>query len=378
MPFILSEEQEAIQKTARDFATAKLPISLVRKLREGDPAGYAVGGWKGAAELGLTSIAIPEQYGGSGLGFLELGLVLEECGRTLAPLPFMSTTVLGTHALLLSGSESQKRDILPRVASGDHIFAFAHEELRRHAPYHVATRLEQTSRGMRLTGEKLFVLDGHIADSIFVVARASGNVDERGGLAIVLLPSNAAGMTRIRTTMVDGRNAARIRFDGVHVGDADIVGTLGGAASVLDALFARASVALSAEMLGGASEAFERTLAYLKVRKQFGVAIGSFQALKHRAAVMFCELELSRSLVRAALNAIDETSSTVNLLASAAKARLSDTFMLVANEAIQMHGGIGVTDECDIGFFLKRARACEMTFGSSSYHRDRFATLEGY
>jgi alkylation response protein AidB-like acyl-CoA dehydrogenase len=185
-------------------------------------------------------------------------------------------------------------------------------------------------------------------------------------------------VTITRTLMVDSRNAARVRFEGVLVPAGAVLGEVGKGADVLDRVLDRGSIALSAEMLGSLQEAFERTIEYLKVRKQFGVPIGSFQALKHRAAQMFCEVELARSIVMDALAALDEERAEAPMLASVAKARTTDAFLLIANEAIQMHGGIGVTDELEVGFFLKRARAAEMTLGTSAHHRDRFARLRGY
>jgi acyl-CoA dehydrogenase len=313
-----------------------------------------------------------------GLGWTELGLILVELGRTLVPTPILSSSVLGATATVLGGSDAQREAILPGICSGERILALAHEECSRHAPYRIATRAEKTARGYRLTGAKLFVLDGHVADAWVVVARTEGVLQEREGITLFLVPPNAPGAFFRRTWMVDSRNSACVHLNGVEVLESDRIGPVGQGAAILDRVLDVAAIALSAEMLGGIQEAFDRTLTYLKERRQFGVPIGSFQALQHRAARMFCEIELTKSIVLAALRAIDKGGSDVPLLASVAKARASDTFVLVANEAIQMHGGVGVTDELDIGFFLKRARVAEMTFGDAAYHRDRFARLQGY
>jgi alkylation response protein AidB-like acyl-CoA dehydrogenase len=379
MSLLLTEEQESIQRAARAFVQARLPTSHLRALRDGrDPVGLSREVWSETAKLGLAGITIPEAFGGGGLGFAELGILLEECGRSLAPTPLVSTVVLGASVLLLGGSAAQNAAHLPAVAAGERLLALAHEEGAKHAPHVVRTRAERVAGGWRVTGDKTMVLDGHIADVLFVVARASGAETSRDGVVLLAVPRTAPGVAVERLSLVDSRNAARINLDGVTVSDADVLGEVGRGSDLLDPVLDRGAVSLSAEMLGGACEAFDRTLAYLKTRKQFGVPIGSFQALKHRAAHMFCEIELTRSIVMEALRAIDEGRSDVPALASAAKARASDTFLLVANEAIQMHGGIGVTDELDVGLFLKRARVAELTFGDAAYHRDRFARCRGY
>ncbi len=379
MSFVLSEEQSAIQASARKLVEERAPIGLLRRLRDTrDESGFSRESWGDLAASGYVGILLPEALGGAGLGYAELGLVLEALGRTLAPTPFLSTVLLAGNALLFAGSEAQQRAILPGIAAGERIVGFAHEEGRAHAPYRVETRAERCGDGVRISGEKGMVLDGHVADTLVVVARSSGNRGDREGLSLFLVPANAPGVTVTRMHLVDSRNAARVRFDGVLAGESDAIGVIGGGAAILDRVLDRARIGLAAEMLGGLSEAFDRTVAYLKVRKQFGVAIGSFQALKHRAALMFCEVELCRSLVMDALRAADEDRADLPQLASAAKARVSDAFLLISGEAVQMHGGVGVTDELDIGFFLKRARVAEMTLGTAAFHRDRFARLQGY
>ena len=222
------------------------------------------------------------------------------------------------------------------------------------------------------------MLDGHVADHLLVVARTSGQSGEREGLTLFLVDPSDDAVQVTRTIMVDSRNAARVRLDGVEVDSSQVIGEVDKAADVLDPLFDRAAIALSAELLGTLVETWERTLEYLKTREQFGVKIGTFQALKHRAALMFCEVELCRSVVMDALRAIDEGRADLPRLASAAKARVSDAAVLIACEAVQIFAGIGMTDEEEIGFFLKRARAAELTLGDALYHRDRFARLGGY
>jgi alkylation response protein AidB-like acyl-CoA dehydrogenase len=379
MPFALTPEQESIRETARRFVAERAPVAHLRRLRDtGDPTGFDRGLWREMASLGFAGITLPTEHGGSGLGLAELGLVLEEHGRALVPSPLVSTVLLGATAIAIGGTPAQKGEHLPLVATGERILALAHEEGTRHAPYRVATRAVRIEGGFRLSGEKVFVLDGHAADVLVVVARTSGSAGDRDGLTLFLVPASAPGVSAMRTFLVDSRGAARVRLDGVAVAPAAVLGEVDRGADVLDAVLDRAAAGLSAEMLGSTEEVFERTVAYLKERRQFGVPIGSFQALKHRAAQMFCEIELTRSVVMDALRAVDEGRSDVKLAASAAKARATDAFLLVSAEAVQMHGGAGVTDELDIGLFLKRARAAEMTFGGAAYHRDRHARLSGY
>jgi len=379
MSLALSEEQELLRNTAREFVSENSPVKELRRLRDAqDPVGFSRSLWKQMGELGWAGIVLPEELGGAGLGYAELGIVLEECGRTLAATPLVSTTLLGGNALLLGGNETQKKEILPAVAKSERILALALQEGAHHAPYAIATQAVPTSSGYRIRGNKTFVLDGHVADQLVVVARTAGAAGEREGLSLFLVPRSARGLAVERTIMVDGRNAANLTLQGVEVEKSALIGSAGRGADLLDPVLDRATIGLAAEMLGTLTEAFERTIAYLKERKQFGVPIGSFQALKHRAANMFVEVELSRSIVLEALRAIDENRPDVSQLASIAKARLSDAIHLIGNEAVQMFGGIGVTDEEEIGLFLKRARVAELTLGDAAHHRARFAALSGF
>ncbi len=379
MSLVLTEEQEEIRRTARDFVRERAPVTHLRDLRDRrDPIGISRELWRELARLGIVGMAVPEAFGGTGLGFAELGLVAEELGRNLVPTPLLSTVVLAGGVIQLGGSDAQKRELLPGMCSGERLLALAHEEGTRHEPWNVATRAERTRGGYVLDGEKSVVLDGHIADTLVVVARTDGMDDERDGLTLFLVPRDTAGVSVRRMDVIDSRNVARVRFEAVSAPEATLLGRLDHGAEVLEPVLDRGAAVLAAEMFGGMCEAFERTLAYLKVRKQFGVPIGSFQALKHRAAHMFCEVELARSIVLAALRALDADSDDAPLLVSAAKARTSDAFVHIAAEAVQMHGGIGVTDELDVGLFYKRAKVAAMTLGNAAYHRDRFARLRGY
>ena len=379
MSLALTEEQELLRETARTFVRERSPVTSLRELRDGaGPDGFSRELWVEMAELGWVGVLFPEEYGGSDLGYAELGVVLEECGRTLMAQPFLSTVLLAGNAVLLGGNEQQRKDLLTGVCSGATILALAFQEQGRFDPYGIASEAVPSNGGFRLSGQKIFVLDGHVADKLVVAARTSGAPGERDGITLFLVDPKAAGLSITRTTMVDSRNAANLRLAGVEVPRGDVLGQVDHGAEILDPVFDRATIGLAAEMLGSAQEAYDRTIVYLKTREQFGVVIGSFQALKHRAANMFCDLELDRSLLLEALRAIDADRPDVAQLASATKSRLSETAVEVACEAIQMHGGIGMTDEEEIGFFLKRARPASLTLGDASYHRARFARLRGF
>jgi alkylation response protein AidB-like acyl-CoA dehydrogenase len=379
MPLVLTEEQELLRDAARDFVNDQCTIDGLRRLRdERDDRGFDAKLWKEMAELGWLGIPFPEELGGAGLGQSELGVVLEELGRRLVVSPFLSTVLLGGGALLEGGSEAQKREILPGVCEGSTILALALQETPRHAPYVGETTARPVGDGFVLDGTKTLVVDGGSADQLIVVARTSGESGERDGLTLFVVDPSSTGVTRKRTFLIDSRSAANVTLEGVRVVADAVIGSVDRGADVLDPVLERAAVALSAEMLGGIEEAFARTVAYLKEREQFGAKIGSFQGLKHRAARWFCEVELCRSIVMQALRAQDDGAPNASELASTCKARASDTFILSGEEGIQMHGGVGVTDEEDIGFFMKRARVSELLLGDASFHRNRFAALRDY
>jgi acyl-CoA dehydrogenase len=286
--------------------------------------------------------------------------------------------LLGGGAVLQGGTEAQKKAILPAICDGSAILALAFEETRRFNPYSVATKAEKVGTGYVLTGQKTFVLDGHVANKLIVSARTSGAPGDRAGITLFFVDSSQKGVAIERTIMVDSRNAAKCKLEGVKVPASDVLGEVDKGADILDPVLDRATICLTAEMLGVVTQAYETTIEYLKTRVQFDALIGTFQALQHRAVDMFCELELAKSVVIDALSAIDDKRDDVAAMVSASKARLTDTSRLITREAIQMHGGIGTTDEHDIGFYLKRGAATEVTFGDAAYHRDRFARLKGF
>lgn len=379
MALVLNEEQRILRDSAREFLQANAPVAALRKLRdEKDPLGYSPQLWQQMVELGWTAIAIPEAYGGLDFGYVGLGLIFQESGHTLAASPLFATVVLGASIIEFAGNETQCAELLPQIAAGELTLALALEEKNRHAPTDIALSASQEGDSFILNGSKTFVLDGCSADKIIVVARSAGKPGDEDGISLLLVDANTPGLTVTRTIMIDSRNAARIEFDNVKVTGDCLLGEVGKAYPALEKALDRGRVALAAEMLGGCLEMFQRTVEYLKEREQFGVKIGSFQALKHRAAIMFTEIELAKSVVLAALTAADESPEELAKLASLAKAKLCDTYQLVTNEATQMHGGIGVTDELDVGLFLKRSRSTMQMLGDASFHRDRYARICGY
>ena len=379
MALLLNEEQQYLKDTAKDFVQKNAPINHFRELRDSeDETGYSKELWKQMAELGWAGILISEEYGGSDFGMMGMGGILEETGRCLVPSPLFSTALLGASLIELGGKADQKKDLLTKIAKGELTTAFALEEGSRHTPYRISTTAEKKGKDFVLNGKKTFVLDGHSADLIVLAARTSGGIEDQSGISLFLIDPNSTGLQRKRTHMVDSRNASEIHLKGVEVSETKLLGELDAGFSIIEEVLERGQIGISAEMLGNTLEAFDITLEYLKERKQFGAVIGSFQALQHRAAVMFAEIELTKSSVMGALNAVDENSNDRSRFASLAKFKAGETLHLVSSEAVQMHGGVGVTDEFDIGFFLKRSRVAEQIFGSSDYHLDRYATLSEY
>ena len=376
---VLSEEQTMLRDAAKSWVSEKSPVTAFRKLRDsGNADGFDRAAWAQMAEMGWAGILIPEEFGGSGMGYHTLGLVLEETGRTLTASPLVSTALAATAALLLAGSDAQKKAWLPKIAQGAAIATLAVDEGAHHAPTKIALRAVKSGTGWKLSGKKNFVLDGGVADLLVVAARTSGKDGDANGITLFLVEGNAKGLSRQKLKSVDSRAVANLSFADVEVNAEAVLGKADQGYGVLEATLDRARAGLAAEMLGSATQAFETTLEYLKTRTQFGQLIGTFQALQHRAAKMYTDLEFTRSCVEAALAAIDGNSNEVAQLASLAKAKANELAHLVSNEMVQMHGGIGMTDAHDAGLYMKRARAAEATFGSAAYHRDRYATLLEY
>ncbi len=379
MALVLTDDQAMVRDSADGFFAAEAPVAELRRLRDaGDTTGFDPRLWAKMAEMGFAGMLVPEAHGGSGFGHVAAGLVQEAIGRNLSASPLLATAILAATALVRGGSPEQQAQYLPQIASGDRLFALAADEAARHAPSTVATRAEASGNGFRLTGTKTFVLDGHVADTLIVAARTDGADDATDGITLFLVDARAPGVAAVRRSMVDSRGAATVTLADVQVDGADVLGPVGGGWALLERVLDTGRAALAAEMLGVAHESFRRTVDYLKEREQFGVRIGSFQALQHRAAHLFCEVELARSATLRALVALDADDPQVPLFASLAKAKAGEVAKLSTNEAVQMHGGIGMTDDVDIGFFMKRARAARETFGDFAFHGDRLAGLMGY
>ena len=379
MALILNEEQQSLKDIASEFLQSNAPVTHFREIRDTqNELGYDESLWMEMVNLGWSGILIPEEYGGFDFGMVGMGSILEEAGKTLTPSPLFSTGVLGASLLTLGGNDSQKQTYLPQIVDGTLTTALALEESNRHAPYSIDTQAKKNGDQFIISGCKNFVIDGHSSNLLIVAARTEGSVNDESGITLFLVNSDSQGVEITKTSMVDSRNAANIKFSDVTVSSETILGEENNGASLLEVVLDRAQIAISAEMLGNASQAFNLTLEYLKERKQFGAVIGTFQALQHRAAEMYSELELTKSSVIAACNAVDENSNDLRRMASLAKFKSGETNHLITNEAVQMHGGVGVTDEYDVGLFMKRARVTEQIFGNSEYHIDRYATLSDY
>ena len=375
MALVLNEEQVMLRDAARDFLAGRAPVSHLRQLRDsGSADGFSRELWAEMVDLGWPAILVPEAYGGLAYGYAGLGLVLEETGRTLTPSPLLGTALTAVAALNFAGSEAQCSATLTGIASGERIVSLACDESGRHDPRQTATTAVANSNGFRLDGRKTAVIDGQAADT-FVVSAATGD-----GLSLFLVPAGAGGVTVERCAVLDTHAAADVIFHDVALPPDALLGARDRGGDLLDRVLDVARIGASAELLGLAQEAFERTVGYLKERKQFGVPIGSFQALQHRAARLHAEIEMCKSVVLKALQALDDgaAAQSVAELASLAKATASSTAHLAATEAIQMHGGIGMTDDFDIGFFLKRCRILETLYGDRYFHLDRYAGLREY
>ena len=379
MKLVLSEEEQFLKDTAKNFAEERSPISHFRSLRDNnDPNLWDKNIWLEMVKLGWPGILIPEEFGGSNFGVTGIGVILQECAKTLTPSPLFATGVLGAYAISEFGNDDQKNNYLPKIVNGEITTALAVDEISHHDPSATELIAKKNNSGFTLSGKKIFVIDGASADLLIVLARTSGSKGDSTGLSLFFIDSDQSGIEAKKLDMADSRNYANIYFNDVSVDKSSLLGDLETAGETVESILDIGRIAMSAEMLGNAESAFEITLDYLKQRKQFGALIGSFQALQHRAAEMFCEIELTKSSVLAAMRAADENSNELQRLSSLSKTVAGETLHLVSNEAIQMHGGIGVTDEYDIGFFLKRARVTEQIFGSAKYHTERYANLSGF
>ena len=375
MPLYLNDEQQMLRDTARDYVGENAPVGHMRKLRDEKNAdGFSRDLWKSFAEMGFTGMMIGEDQGGLGLGHVEAGVVLEEIGRNLSPSPFLTTAVAAVAALKDS---AQAERWFPGIIAGDIVAALAIDETAKHRGQ-IAMKAERAGNGFRLTGKKQFVTHGHVADLIIVAARTAGSVGDDDGVTLFAVDKGAAGLTSHAERLADSSIAARMEFDGVEV-DADaVIGEVDAGRDPLGRLLRAGRTGASAELLGVGGGAMDMTVSYLKERKQFGQLIGSFQALQHRAAHLYSEMEVARAAVLKAQQLLDAGSDDADAAVSVAKAMTSLATTLSVQEGVQMHGGIGMTDEYDIGFYMKRGRVLAEMFGDANFHADALARAAGY
>ena len=374
---LLTDDQKMLQETAASFLAEEGSIAKqLRHWREiGCKDGFGHGLWKQFAELGMTGICIPESHGGLSLGATEATLVLEEIGRNLTPSPFLTTAVAGVRAL--EGTAHADR-WFPGILSGEVVLALAIEEGPRHSPEHTALEAKRQGNGFVLNGKKQFVVQGGSADMIVAAARTSGSPGDREGITLFAVPKEASGLTVDSQALVDSSKAARLKLANVEL-DADaVIGEIDGGWQPLSRALAAGSAGAAAELVGVASGASAITLDYLRQRKQFGKLIGEFQALQHRAAHLYSEIEIARAAAFKAAQSLDTNDESAELHVSVAKAKAADVANLSVREGVQMHGGIGMTDEHDIGLFMKREAVLGELFGDVYFHRNRVAELSGY
>ncbi|HTI31742.1 MAG TPA: acyl-CoA dehydrogenase family protein [Sphingomonas sp.] len=376
MPLYYNEDQAMLLDTVKPFIAEAAPIKHLSQLRDSkDATGFSRDLWKQFAEMGFTGIMVPEDQGGLGLGHVEAGVVLEEIGRNLTPSPMLTTAVAAVEALKASGKLSG--EWLPKIASGEAIVALAIDESDKHHPENTAMKAERSGNGFKLSGSKAFVLNGHVADMMIVAARTAGAAGETDGLTLFAVPKDA-GQTADPRRLVDTSLASHVKFDGVEV-DADaVIGEVDGGWAVLTKLLDSGRVGAAAELIGVGAGAMDMTIDYLKQRKQFGKLIGEFQALQHRAAHLYGEMEVARATVLKAQQLLDAGDPRAEMAVAVAKAKTGKAVRLSVQEGVQMHGGIGMTDEYDIGLYMKRDRALEEFFGDSRFHAERVARLNGY
>ena len=375
MALVLTEDQQMLKESAKEFLADAAPVDEFRKLRDSGEV-YDADLWQQMVELGWSAVAVPEAYDGLDFGITGLGLIAVESGKHLVASPLLTTAAVGASALVLGRSEQARQRLLPKIAGGQATVALAVDEGNHHDPLYTNAAVHPAADGFVLDGHKLFVAEGNYADFFIVLARENGDSPDK--YVLLLVDANAAGVNKAAVHLMDSRDYANVEFSGVAVSQADVLAAGDEAEAVAQTIIDIATVMAACELYGCAQQTFEQTVQYLTERKQFGKVIGSFQALQHRAAHAFAQLQLLKSVVLDALDAIEENRPDLGMAASHAKALANDTAQLITNEAIQMHGGIGLTDELDIGLYFKRVRVLRNAFGNTSYHRRRFARLSGY
>jgi alkylation response protein AidB-like acyl-CoA dehydrogenase len=378
MAMTLNDDQSMLRDSARSFMASEAPPSHFRKYRNMNcKDGFSHELWKQFAEMGFTGILIPEAEGGMGMGHIEAGIVLEEIGRNLSPSPFLTTSVAAVEALKLADKAMRDR-WFPAILSGEAVIGVAIDESAKHRPEKIACKAERSGNGFKLSGKKQFVVQGASANMLIVAARTAGSAGETDGLTLFAVEKDAAGLSTEAARLVDSAMGAHVTLDGIEVTADAVIGDVDGGWAVLSRLLDAGRAGAAAEMVGVGSGAMESTFEYLKTRKQFDKLIGEFQALQHRAAHLYGEMETARSVVLKAQNFLDDGDPRAEMYVAAAKAKAGLACNLAVREGVQMHGGIGMTDEYDIGLYMKRDRSLNEFFGDSYFHADRVAQLNGY
>ncbi|MBT3542211.1 acyl-CoA/acyl-ACP dehydrogenase [Flavobacteriaceae bacterium] len=372
MALIITEEQKMLKDSAAELLKAKAPVNEMRALRDQGYMTFDSNLWREIASLGWTALTIPERYNGLDFGHVGLGQILEETGRNLSKSPLISSILLGASALRISDNKVLKAKIFPGLIEGSTQLTLALQEGKYHKTTSFQTKAVPEGENYVIDGTKTMVIDGTTASHFVVVSE----IDK--AISIFLVKADLEGVNISKNILMDSGTYADITFDKVVVSAENKLNIQLDGSRMLDELMTIAYSGVAAELLGICQEAFEITIQYLKERSQFGVIIGTYQALQHRAAIMFSEIELCKSIVLKALQAIDEKDANAKRYAHLAKAKLGKTVKMVTNEAIQMHGGIGVTDDANIGFYLKRARVAQQLFGDYNYHVDQLAALKGF
>lgn len=379
MPLFHDEDQAMLADTAAQFMAEEGSIKKqLRHWRDRDcKDGFGHELWKQFAEMGFTGIMVGEDDGGMGMGNVEAGIVLEQIGRNLTPSPFLTSSVLAATALN-NGSADLRGRYLPGLVSGDSVFAVAIDEGAKHHPERIKTKAEKSGNGFKLSGQKDFVIHGASADMLVVAARTSGADDDEDGITLFAVPKDAANMSHDVVRLVDSSMATHTKFDGVELDGDAVIGEVDGGREILNKVLNAGRMGAAAEGCGVAGGAMDMTVDYLKQRKQFGRLIGEFQALQHRAAHLYSEVEIARAITIKAGQLLDGDSEKADLMVSVAKAKVGKAGSLAVKEGVQMHGGIGMTDEYDIGLYMKRDRALQEFLGDAYYHADRVAQMCGY
>jgi alkylation response protein AidB-like acyl-CoA dehydrogenase len=378
MPLYHNDDQAMLAETVTAFMSDEGAISKqLRRWRDDCEDGFGHELWKKFAEMGLTGMLVPEADGGLGMGHVEAGIVLTEIGRNLTPSPFLTTSVMATTALA-EGSDDVRGRWLPGIVAGDSVAAVAIDEGPKHRPERIACKAERAGNGFRLSGAKDFVVHGASADVLIVAARTSGSDNDASGVTLFAVPKDAANLSHDSVRLVDGSTASHVKFDGVELDGDAVIGEVDGGRALLGKVINAGRVGAAAEQTGVASGAMDMTVDYLKQRKQFGKLIGEFQALQHRAAHLYSEVEIARAAVIKAQQLLDAGSERADLMVSVAKAKAGRACGLAVREGVQMHGGIGMTDEYDIGLYMKRDRALAEFMGDAYYHTQRVAEMSGY